>query len=97
MATLSVEMKTGTAGVFSRVRIELDGDSVARLKQGESRDVEVAKGHHVLQAHHYWIISRPFMFEVRNDNAVKVRVEGVGLGFAWGLTRDFTGFFGSCF
>ena len=47
------------SGLLRRIKIEIDGHVVARLKRGALQSVDVAPGRHVVRAHLDWQSSAP--------------------------------------
>ncbi|MFE9959263.1 hypothetical protein [Micromonospora sp. NPDC005299] len=59
MPMITVRRAFDAGGVLRRMKIEVDGQVVARLKRGAAQSVDVAPGRHVVQAHLDWQSSEP--------------------------------------
>ena len=59
MPMITVRRALDAGGVLRRMKIEVDGQIVARLKRGAAQSVDVAPGRHVVRAHLDWQSSAP--------------------------------------
>ncbi|MBQ1036064.1 hypothetical protein [Micromonospora sp. C81] len=59
MPRITVRRALDASGLLRRIKIEIDGHVVARLKRGAVQSVDVAPGQHVVRAHLDWQSSAP--------------------------------------
>ncbi|WP_328338559.1 hypothetical protein [Micromonospora sp. NBC_00421] len=67
MASVVVRRGNDLGGLLRRMKIELDGVVVARLKQGESITLKVNPGPHVFRARLDWLTSAPLELHVEEN------------------------------
>jgi hypothetical protein len=74
--------------VFAKLKVELDGNEVAQIRDDESIRLPVASGPHEIQVKMPWVSSPPTTITVADGETVKRRVETVGtplrMFYAWG-------------
>ncbi|MEW2594492.1 hypothetical protein AB0893_29190 [Micromonospora aurantiaca] len=59
MPTITVRRALDAGGLLRRIKVEIDGQVVARLKRGAVQSVDVTPGRHVVRAHLDWQSSAP--------------------------------------
>lgn len=74
MAQLVLQRASDTAGAARRVRVDLDGVVVARLRPGQAETVSVRSGPHSIQARMDWTSSSPLSVEIPKNGKVQVEV-----------------------
>lgn len=57
MTTLTITRASDSAGLFRRMQVRVDNETVARLRPKQSETVEVGPGPHVVQARMDWCSS----------------------------------------
>jgi hypothetical protein len=84
--TIWVRREQDGGGLLRRIRVLLDGNLVAELRMGESAQVQVGDGRHVLQAKMDWVSSPPLVLECAPGEVRRVKVALPGSA----LWRSFT-------
>jgi hypothetical protein len=73
MAVVRVRRTTGIRDRFRKYRILVDGQEVARVKRGETADVTVSPGYHVVQVAIDWKRSAIIDISGNGDELVPLR------------------------
>jgi hypothetical protein len=63
MAVLTITRASDSAGLLRRMKVQVDGVTVARLRPSRTATVEVGPGPHVVQARMDWCSSPTVMVE----------------------------------
>jgi hypothetical protein len=74
VAQLILQRASDTAGAVRRMRVDLDGVVVARLRPGETETLRVRPGPHSVQARMDWTSSSPLPVEVPKNGRIRVEV-----------------------
>jgi hypothetical protein len=86
VATLRLSRPHDGGGILRRLRVEVDGQDVAALKQGESVAVPVPSGAHSVRGRLDWTSSPPLEVEVVDDDEVRIEV-ALPLSAIWNMIR----------
>ena len=86
MASLRVERPHDGGGVLRRLRVDIDGQNVAALKQGESAEIPVPSGTHTVTGRMDWTSSPPLDIDLVEDEQVRVEV-ALPFSALWNMVR----------
>ena len=69
-----MERPIGSAGIFRRMVIEVDGEPVARVRDGKTVEIPVEPGQHFVRARMDWHSSPDFPLDIQPEETVRLRV-----------------------
>ncbi|MEV5207819.1 hypothetical protein AB0K35_10130 [Micromonospora sp. NPDC053740] len=72
MPRIAVRRALDAGGLLRRIKVEIDGQVVARLKRGAVQSVDVAPGRHVVRAHLDWQSSAPVEVHLAGTETIAV-------------------------
>lgn len=70
MPTLHLTREPDTGGILRRMTFYVDGLAVARLRRGQSADIEAVVGVHTVEVRMDWLRSEPLTVEAVNGTTV---------------------------
>ncbi|MBM0258106.1 hypothetical protein [Micromonospora sp. 4G55] len=70
MSMITARRALDAGGVLRRIKIEVDGQVMARLKRGAAQSVEAAPGRHVVRAQLDWQSSGPVEVHLTGTEAI---------------------------
>lgn len=74
VASLRIQRPHDGGGILRRLRVEINGQRVAGLKQGESADIPLPAGTHTVLGRMDWTSSPTLDIELGDDDQVRVEV-----------------------
>jgi|GEM_PF-2683978 len=66
-----------------RYKLRIDREAVGDIKRDEIKEFEVAAGTHEIDASVGWMSSQPYMFDIREDETIYLKVSVSKLAGSW--------------